>query len=78
LHGLPNASIVRQNRGILWVKGMPNARYSLRDHSPSGVFENEHIAPGACASQSVIHLKVDAEIPDKVDAEIPDIRSGNP
>ena len=25
LHGMPNASTVRQNRGILWLKGMSNA-----------------------------------------------------
>jgi hypothetical protein len=35
----------------------------LRDHFPNGVFENEDPAPGARVPKLVIHLKVDAEIP---------------
>src|SRR5262249_40802127 len=62
LHGLPSAGTVRQNRGILWVKGMPNACTSCATFSRTVSLETK-FARCACAEIGD-HLKVDAEIPD--------------
>src|SRR5262245_66641688 len=61
---MPNASTVWRNRGILWVKGMSNASYSLRDHFPDVSFKTIIMGPARVCRKSVVHLKVDAEIPE--------------
>src|SRR5262249_7980725 len=64
LHGMPNASTVRQNRDILCVKGMSNASYYSRDYFPNVSLKTKIMGPVRVCRKSVIHLKVDAEIPD--------------